>query len=417
MARIGRLSALKLETAQVQHSFEYALAGNREFYSMQFHLMQTGVIGRRSEIEQGMAGQRPELYQRYLEEVKDYVRLADDLGYAGYSQPEHHLQIEGFEVTNHPGMFSLFVGLHSKRMKAGIMGYTLPTHNPVRVAEEIATLDHMLKGRLYVGFTRGYHARWVDSYASRPGVSATTPDNAKARDELDTLNREVFEESLQIIKKAWTHDVFSHKGKHWQFPPEGGSTGHPAYAEFGKGMGPDGRVHEIGIAPLPYQKPYPKIYGGFAGTMRTVDMWAREGGKPIVLASDLDFCDALWTRYMDVANTHGHDIKREDAGAWGGFLMLTDNKDRAKELMAEHTWFWDKWFIPFGQRMPNVLIGSADDIIEQIGKAHDRLKFNELFLMFGQGHLEPAQNNDELEQFIAKVAPRFSVKNAEGTWV
>ena len=70
---------------------------------MKFHLMQTGVIGRKYELEEGMAGQRGDLYQRYLEEIKGYVRLADELGYAGYCQPEHHLQIEGFEVTNHPG--------------------------------------------------------------------------------------------------------------------------------------------------------------------------------------------------------------------------------------------------------------------------------------------------------------------------
>lgn len=384
---------------------------------MKFHLMQTGVIGRRYELEAGMAGQRPELYQRFLSEVRDYVRLADDLGYAAYCQPEHHLQIEGFEINNHPGMFSLYVGMHAKRMKAGIMGYTLPTHNPVRVAEEIATLDHMLQGRLQVGFTRGYHARWVDSMAARPGVSATTPENAKARDELDELNREVFEESLQIIKKAWASDVFSHKGKHWEFPPNGGSAGHPAYASMGKGMDEDGIVRKIGIAPKCYQNPHPKVYGGFAGSMRTVDMWAREGGKPIVLAADLDFCDALWNRYSETAQKHEREVAREDVAAWGGFLMLTDSKEKARELQAEHQWFWDKWFIPFGQKMPNVLIGSADDIADQIGRAHDRLGFNELFLMFGQGHLDPEQNNEELEKFASLVAPRFATKDAEGTLV
>jgi alkanesulfonate monooxygenase SsuD/methylene tetrahydromethanopterin reductase-like flavin-dependent oxidoreductase (luciferase family) len=156
---------------------------------MKFHLMQTGVVGRRHEIEAGMAGQRNDLYQRFLEEIRGYVRLADDLGYYGYCQPEHHLQIEGFEANNHPGMFSLFVGQNSKRLKAGIMGYTMTTHNPVRVAEEIATLDHMLQGRMYCGFTRGYHARWVDSYAAKEGISATTPDNVKARDQQDARNR------------------------------------------------------------------------------------------------------------------------------------------------------------------------------------------------------------------------------------
>lgn len=384
---------------------------------MQFHLMQTGVIGRRAEIEAGMAGQRRDLYQRFLEEVKEYVRLADELGFAGYSQPEHHLQLEGFEVNNHPGMFSLFVGLHAKRMKAGIMGYTLPTHNPLRIAEEIATLDHMLKGRLYVGFTRGYQARWVDAFASRPGVGATTTANAKARDEQDTLNREVFEESLAVIKKAWTSDVFSHKGKHWEFPPNGGSAGHPAYAKFGKGQDKEGIVREVGIAPLPFQRPHPKIYGGFAGSMRTVDFWAREGGKPIVLAGDLDFCDTLWTRYTETAKQAGHDMKREDAAAWGGFLMLSEDKSRAEALMAEHKWFWDEWFIPHGQRMPNVLVGSANEIADRIGAAHDRLGFNELFLMFGQGHLEPEANRDELEAFMSKVAPRFSTKAEDGTLV
>lgn len=380
---------------------------------MKFNLMQTGVIGRRYELEQGMAGQRPELYQRFLSEVKGYVGLADELGFAGYCQPEHHLQIEGFEINNHPGMFSLFVGLHSKRMRAGIMGYTLPTHNPLRIAEEIATLDHMLGGRLFVGFTRGYHPRWVDSFAAVRGVQAT---GLKSGDQ-DELNREVFEESFEVIKKAWGNDVFSHQGKHWQFPPNGGSAGHPAYAEFGKGMDADGIVRKIGIAPRCLQNPHPKVYGGFAASMKTVDFWAREGGKLIVLAEDLDFCEALWKRYADSAEKAGHEVPREDLAAWGGFLMLTSDKAQAEQLMAEHKWFWDKWFIPFGQKMPNVLIGTAEDIADKIGRAHDRLGFNELFLMFGQGHLDPEQNNDELEKFARLVAPRFGNKDKDGTFV
>lgn len=384
---------------------------------MKFNLMQTGVIGRKHELEAGMAGQRPELYQRFLEEIKGYVQLADELGYAGYCQPEHHLQIEGFEVTNHPGMFSLFVGLHSKRMMAGTMGYTLPTHNPVRVAEEIATLDHMLQGRLFVGFTRGYHARWVDSYAAIRGAGATTPMLAKARADQDTINREIFEESVAIIKTAWASETFSYQGKYWQFPPEGGSAGHPAYAEFGQGMDEHGIVREIGIAPRPFQQPHPKIYGAFAHSMRTVDMWAREGGKPIVLASDLDFCETLWNQYAERAESYGHDVPVEERGAWGGFLILTDDKQRATELMAEHSWFWNKWFIPHGQQLPNFLIGNADEVSRQIEEAQDRLGFNELFLMFGQGHLEPEENAEELSMFADKIFPRFASKDRAGTFV
>ena len=160
---------------------------------MEFHLIQAGAVGRRKELEQGMAGQRDDLYQRYLEEVRAYVQAADELGYAGYGHNEHHLQIEGFEETNHPGMSSMYIGLNSKRLRANTLGYVLPTHNPVRVAEEIATLDHVLKGRLAVGFTRGYQARWFQNYRAVPGARATTPDLAKRHDEQDRINREIFE--------------------------------------------------------------------------------------------------------------------------------------------------------------------------------------------------------------------------------
>ncbi len=384
---------------------------------MKFHLMQTGVVGRRHEIEQGMAGQRKDIYQRFLEEIRGYVKHGDELGFYGYCQPEHHLQVEGFEATNHPGMFSLFVSQHCERMKAGIMGYTMTTHNPVRVAEEIATLDHMLQGRMYCGFTRGYHARWVDAYAAKEGISATTPDNVKAKDEQDAKNRSIFEESVKLIKKAWTSEVFSHKGENWEFPPGGGSTGHPAYAKFGKGQDEGGVVREIGIAPRCYQDPHPPLYGGFAASKRTIDFWAEEGGKLIVLSDNLDFCESLNNRYVEAAKRSGReDTTNEDASAWGGFLMLTNSKERAEHLMEEHMWFWDEWFIPHGQRPPNVLIGTADEIAEKIERAQDRLGFNELFLMFGQGHLEPEENHEEIEEFIAKVAPRFSSKNTDGIW-
>lgn len=384
---------------------------------MKFHLIQPGMVGRRHEIEQGMAGQNHELYQRYLDEVKQYIQMGDEYGYASYAHNEHHLQIEGFEITNSPGMFSLFVGLHSKRMRVSTLGYVLPTHNPVRAAEEIATLDHMLGGRLNIGFTRGYQPRWVDSYATVHGATATTPELAKARDQRDQMNREIFEESVQIVKKAWTNPTFSHKGKYWSFPPEEGSAGHPAYAAFGQGQDESGLVREIGIAPRPYQSPHPPIYGAFAHSMRTIDMWAREGGKPIVMANQMEFCEALWNRYAQTAAEAGRDVPREDVAAWGGVLILADTKEKQEQLKAEHDWYWHTWFLPFSQGYANVIMGTPDEISRQIEDAQQRLGFNELFLQFGQGHLDVEENQEELYRFAEEVAPRFSTKDKDGTWV
>ncbi len=320
---------------------------------MEFHLIQAGAVGRRKELEQGMAGQRDDLYQRYLEEVRAYVHAADELGYTGYGHNEHHLQIEGFEETNHPGMSSMFIGLNSKRLRANTLGYVLPTHNPVRVAEEIATLDHVLKGRLAVGFTRGYQARWFQNYAAVPGARATTPDLAKRHDEQDRINREIFEESVRIVKTAWTNDVFSYEGKYWTFPPKDLVQPHSAYLKFGKGVEPDGRVTKIGIAPRPYQKPYPKLYGAFAHSMRTIRFWAREGGKPIVLANNLEFCRGLWDAYKEEADRAGRSVAADDIAAWGGIISIDRSRERA---LAETR----GTLVGVGSMVPAVRPGAAD---------------------------------------------------------
>ena len=355
-----------------------------------------------------MAGQRNDLYQRYLEEVRAYVHAADELGYAGYGHNEHHLQIEGFEETNHPGMSSMFIGLNSKRIRANTLGYVLPTHNPVRVAEEIATLDHILKGRLAVGFTRGYQARWFQNYAAIPGVRATTPDLAKRRDEQDRINREIFEESVRIVKTAWNNDVFSFEGKYWRFPPKDLVQAHSAYLKFGKGVEPDGRVSKIGIAPRPYQKPYPKLYGAFAHSMRTVRFWAREGGKPIVLANNLEFCRDLWDAYKEEADKAGRSVAEEDIAAWGGIISIDRSRERALQKLEEHWWVWDQWFLPFDQARPMAIVGTPDEVSRQIDTAFNQLHFNEVHLQIGQGYLEKDEVIDELELFANKVMPRFS---------
>ena len=62
-------------------------------------------------------------------------------------------------------------------------------------------LDHILQGRLAVGFVRGYQDRWVANYAAVPGARATTPDNAKRKDEQDAINRKIFEEAVRIDPK------------------------------------------------------------------------------------------------------------------------------------------------------------------------------------------------------------------------
>ena len=172
---------------------------------MDFHAFMYVTIGRRHELERGMAGKDPVLYQRMLSEIEEYARACDAGGWSGIGIPEHHLQIEGFELGQDPGLMAMFLGQHAPRLRINQFGYVLPTHNPLRVAEHAATLDHLLNGRLNVAFVRGYQARWFENYAALPGVRSTGPWNRKTDE--DATNRELFEECVTIIKTAWTHDT------------------------------------------------------------------------------------------------------------------------------------------------------------------------------------------------------------------
>jgi alkanesulfonate monooxygenase SsuD/methylene tetrahydromethanopterin reductase-like flavin-dependent oxidoreductase (luciferase family) len=371
------------------------------------HLIQAGAVGRKEELLSGMAGQRKDLFQRYLDEVRGFVRMADELGYAGYGHNEHHLQIEGFEATNHPGMFSQFVGNNSTRLRVNTLGYVAPTHNPVRAAEEIAMLDHILQGRLAVGFVRGYQDRWVANYAAVPGARATTPDNAKRKDEQDAINRRIFEEAVRIVKKAWTEPTFTYEGEFWTFPPKDLHQRHPIYNDCGAGVDPDGLVNQIGIAPRPFQDPHPRLYGAFAHSLRTVKFWAREGGKPIVLANDMDFAEMLWNAYAQEAEAHGRDVPREEVAAWGGLLAVSEDPKALERQVEAHWWYYDDWFGPFAQARPMPIMGTPDEVTKIICDAHARLGFNELHLLIGQGYLEREAVEENLRLFAEKVMPRL----------
>ena len=147
---------------------------------MKFGLFVYCTVGRRAELEAGMAGRNPELYHRMLAELGDLATFADEAGYYAFGHPEHHLQIEGFEISNDPCLMAMWLGQHTKKMRILTCGFVSTVNNPLMVAEKITTLDHMLGGRFGVGLVRGYQARWVENYKVKPELTAVGPWNAKS---------------------------------------------------------------------------------------------------------------------------------------------------------------------------------------------------------------------------------------------
>ena len=371
---------------------------------MKFGLFMYCTVGRRNELEQGMAGRKPELYQRMLSEIAQYAEFADQAGYFGFGHPEHHLQIEGFEISNDPCLMAMWLGSHSKKMKVITCGFVSTANNPLQTAEKIATLDNMLGGRFGVGLVRGYQARWVENYKVLPELNAVGPWNAKT--EADDINREYFAEFVDIVVTALKSETMNYQGKYWSFPPKDfvNPHDHPVYSDYGQGVDANMAISEIGIAPKPLQNEIP-LYGGFSQSLTTAKFWAKYKGRPIVLSGNTDFLELLWKEWSDEAQRHGHIVEQGKQACWGGIMICAETDAKAQELYEDMAWFWKTWSTPFGQGLPELLVGSPDTLNKEIERVGKSVPIDEAILLIPQGILEPSALLDSLDLFSRKVMP------------
>ena len=371
---------------------------------MKFGLFMYCTVGRRNELEQGMAGRKPELYQRMLSEIAQYAEFADQAGYFGFGHPEHHLQIEGFEISNDPCLMAMWLGSHSEKMKVITCGFVSTANNPLQTAEKIATLDHMLGGRFGVGLVRGYQARWVENYKVLPELNAVGPWNAKT--EADDINREYFAEFVDIVVTALKSETMNYQGKYWSFPPKDfvNPHDHPVYSDYGQGVDANMAISEIGIAPKPLQNEIP-LYGGFSQSLTTAKFWAKYKGRPIVLSGNTDFLELLWKEWGDEAQRHGHIVEQGKQACWGGIMICAETDAKAQELYEDMAWFWKTWSTPFGQGLPELLVGSPDTLNKEIERVGKSVPIDEAILLIPQGILEPSALLDSLDLFSRKVMP------------
>ncbi|MGH7343606.1 MAG: LLM class flavin-dependent oxidoreductase, partial [Candidatus Rokuibacteriota bacterium] len=131
-------------------------------------------------------------------------RLLDRCGYDTFWLAEHHFQREGYECIPNVLMMALDLAHQTERLTMGCGFNIAPMWHPLRLAEDFAMADVLTGGRVRFGVGRGYHTREVDTFGS------PLLDQA--------ANRELFEEQVEIIFKAFNKAVFSHEGKHYTIP-------------------------------------------------------------------------------------------------------------------------------------------------------------------------------------------------------
>ena len=165
-------------------------------------------------------------------------------------------------------------------------------------------------------------------------------------------------------------------------------------------------INEVGIAPRPLQDEVP-LYGGFTASLRTAKFWARYKGRPIVLSGNTEFLDVLWREWRSEAECHGHDVAPGREACWGGIMICAETDAKAQALFADMEWFWKTWATPFGQGMPELLVGSPDTINQRIDRVAKCVPVEEAFLLIPAGLHTPEQLEDSLGLFAERVMPNF----------
>src|SRR5262249_39798114 len=95
--------------------------------------------------------------------------------------------------------------------------------------------------------------------------------------------------------------------------------------------------------------------------------------------------------------------------AWGGIFICAPTEALAQEWAKDMLWFWQSWATPFGQGMPELLIGSPDTISRRLEQAKQALPDqDEGVLPIPQGLHERPRTLSALELRVSQVMPRFA---------
>ena len=157
------------------------------------------------------------------------------LGYDSISFTEHHFHVEGFELSNNPVLLDLYIGMQTKRLRVGQLGIVLPAQNPIRVAEDIAMLDHMtrrarqrrLRARLSAALGR-YHGA-ADARNSRRACRIST---TRSTTPIGRRSRKIFASSSRRGRRISAR----YQGKYWRVPPGETPWTIEATAKWGGGV-------------------------------------------------------------------------------------------------------------------------------------------------------------------------------------
>ena len=140
-----------------------------------------------------------------LDKTVSIAQTMDRVGFDTLWLAEHHFQREGLECVPNILMLAVRLAHLTERLRLGSAFNVTTMWHPLRLAEDYATADILTNGRVIFGVGRGMHSREVETFGSPFWDQAA--------------NRDLFEEQVDIIMKAFHEESFSHDGEYYKIPP------------------------------------------------------------------------------------------------------------------------------------------------------------------------------------------------------
>lgn len=333
------------------------------------------------------------------------AKQMDDSGFYCLWTAEHHFQREGYECIPNLTLLGTHLAAHTKNLKFGASFNILPMWHPLRLAEDFSLGDILTGGRLIFGIGRGYQAREVETFGS-PLID-------------QDANRELFEEQVEIILKAFNQESFSHHGKHYDIPPDVPYRGY--------------QLEEITLVPRPINLPV-EIWQPMSSG-RSIDFIAKKGIKGMTALSGEKVVEQFFSTYKDSAAEAGRSVTLgQDMSLGFGFYLADTQKEAIEKVRPYHDERY-KWFSPFGlvryvdeegrmwgspgapARTPMVedgvqqkawLCGSPEYFIETLKEMEEKYPgLEDVFLQWPEG-MPWSEMSDQLDIFSKEVIPAFN---------
>ncbi|MEM1333601.1 MAG: LLM class flavin-dependent oxidoreductase [Actinomycetota bacterium] len=345
----------------------------------------------------------------------DYVNSAieaERLGYDSFWTTEHHFQYEGYEVIPNGLLISTWIAAQTRNLRFGAMFNVVPQWNPMRLAEDFATLHNLSGGRAMLGVGRGTVPREV-LHLNDKGVSIGSHDNPDMKD-ADTFNREVFEESMEIVRRALTQETFSFQGEHFQIPvpgiPDRGST-----------------VQDLTLIPRPI---YPFEIWQAVTSPPTLDYVPVVDHGAVFWNQHHAFIKRFWDTYGEKYEAaHGVTLDAHQKRMLVVSIRIEDTMEEARETaLAGHDEFW-KFLGPYGwsrgymgpdgkpsppgliptldESIDNktILVGTPEDVAAEVQFLKDLLGFESLTIfphLLGDSYKKA---DEQMARFKEEVQP------------